>query len=84
MIESKPKLRTFIRYAKVELIPPNPTEIPQVVQGFRNVIRSGLTMKWRQLSVREAWLNYLVSLEVICWFFVGEVIGKRHIIGYDV
>jgi F-type H+-transporting ATPase subunit g len=84
MIGSKPKLRTFIRYAKVELIPPNPTEIPQVVQGFRNVIRSGLTMKWRQLSVREAWLNYLVSLEVICWFFVGEVIGKRHIIGYDV
>jgi F-type H+-transporting ATPase subunit g len=77
-------LRTFIRYAKVELIPPNPTEIPQIVQGFRNVIRSGLTMKWRQLSVREAWLNYLISIEVVCWFFVGEIIGKRHIIGYDV
>jgi F-type H+-transporting ATPase subunit g len=84
MIGSKPKLRTFVRYAKVELIPPNPTEIPQVIQGFRNVIRSGLTMKWKNLSVREAWLNYLVTLEVICWFFVGEVIGKRHIVGYDV
>lgn len=39
---------------------------------------------WKNVTVREAWLNTLVTVEVLCWFYVGEVIGKRHFVGYDV
>jgi hypothetical protein len=33
---------------------------------------------------QEAWLNSLVTAEVVFWFFVGECIGKRSIVGYHV
>ncbi len=33
---------------------------------------------------QEAWINTLVTAEVVCWFFVGECIGKRSLIGYNV
>lgn len=33
---------------------------------------------------QEALLNGLVATEVWMWFYVGEIIGKRGIIGYNV
>ena len=33
---------------------------------------------------QEATVNTLVTFEVICWFFVGEIIGKGVLIGYDI
>jgi len=33
---------------------------------------------------QEAWLNSLVTAEVVFWFFIGECIGKRSIVGYHV
>ena len=36
------------------------------------------------ISVQEATLNTLVAIEVGCWFFVGEVIGKGHLVGYQI
>ena len=32
--------------------------------------------------LQEAVVNTLITVEVICWFFVGEIIGKRGLIGY--
>ena len=84
LTESKPKLNKFVYYAKSELVPPSPADIPQVIQGFNNVVRGARTGAWKKLTVREAWLNTLITVEVLCWFFVGECIGKRKIIGYDV
>lgn len=81
---AKPRLATFARYAKVELVPPNPTEIPEIIRGFNNVLRGFRTGAWRDLSAREAWLNTCITVEVLCWFFVGECIGKRSIRGYQV
>jgi F-type H+-transporting ATPase subunit g len=83
-IESKPKLNTFVYYAKVEMIPPTPAEFPQVAKGFGNLIKGFKTSSWRNLTVKEAWLNTLITVEVMCWFFVGEIIGKRKLVGYDV
>lgn len=33
---------------------------------------------------QEAWLNTLVATEVICWFFIGECIGKGSLVAYKV
>lgn len=81
---SKPRLATFLHYAKVELIPPTPAEIPVALQGFKKIIRSAQTGSFKQLTVKEALLNGLVATEVWMWFYVGEIIGKRNIIGYNV
>nr|BAN20751.1 hypothetical protein [Riptortus pedestris] len=81
---AKPNLATFIRYAKVELTPPSPRDIPAITSGLKNIISSAKTGKWKTVTVREAWLNTLITVEVFCWFYVGEVIGKRHLVGYEV
>ena len=76
--------KIFFHYAKVELTPPMPQELPQVFRGFRNLIAGAKTGAWRNVTMREAWLNGLVTVEVLCWFFVGEIIGKGSLIGYSV
>lgn len=69
-----------MKAALIELTPPTPAELPK---AFRDGLRL-FKGNWRELTVREAWLNTLVTTEVICWFFVGEVIGKGTLIGYQV
>jgi hypothetical protein len=34
--------------------------------------------------VKEATINTIVGLEIFCWFFIGECIGKGSVIGYQV
>ncbi|XP_033119747.1 ATP synthase subunit g, mitochondrial-like [Anneissia japonica] len=81
---SKPRLTKFWYYAKVELAPPFPNEFPQVMKGVQDVVKSATTGKWAQLTVKEAWVNTLVCVEVAFWFFVGEQIGRKSIVGYDI
>ncbi|KAK2576674.1 hypothetical protein KPH14_005335 [Odynerus spinipes] len=82
--EAKPKLKIIQAYARVELIPPTPSEFPAIKKGFSNIINAAKTGRYKELTVREAFLNTLVAAEVYCWFFIGECIGKRHIVGYKV
>ena len=82
--EAKPKLRVAAQYAKVELVPPTIAEIPQIHSSIGKLIHSAKTGAYRDLTVKEAWLNTLVAIEIYCWFFIGECIGKRHLIGYNV
>lgn len=82
--EAQPRFRTFLKYAKVELVPPTPADIPQIKAGIGKLIHGAKSGSWKQTTVKEAWLNTLVTVEVLCWFYVGECIGKRHIVGYDV
>jgi F-type H+-transporting ATPase subunit g len=35
-------------------------------------------------SFQDATINAVVTTEVLCWFFIGECIGKRSLIGYQV
>lgn len=84
MNAAKPGLVRFGRYAKVELTPPTFSDIPAIRSGISRLITSAKTGRYRELTVKEAWLNTLVGIEIWCWFFVGECIGKRHLIGYDV
>ncbi|XP_019869586.1 ATP synthase subunit g, mitochondrial [Aethina tumida] len=82
--EAKPRLDVFVKYAKVELTPPSPADIPQIRAGIGRLISGAKNGTWKNMTVKEAWLNTLVAVEVGCWFYVGECIGKRHIVGYDV
>ncbi|XP_067618675.1 ATP synthase subunit g, mitochondrial [Eurosta solidaginis] len=84
LAEAKPQLNIFMKYAKVELTPPTPGDIPAIRQGIGRLITGARTGAWKKLTVREAWLNTLVAMEVGFWFYIGECIGKRHLVGYDV
>jgi len=82
--KGKPALQTFLKYARVELQPPRFSELSQVRKGFGDLYTATQTQKWRTLTVKEATVNTLITVEVVCWFFVGEIIGKGTHIGYNV
>ncbi|XP_022187874.2 ATP synthase subunit g, mitochondrial [Nilaparvata lugens] len=82
MDAAKPNLATFLRYAKAELTPPSPRDIGRVREGINDIVCGAKNGRWKELTVKEAWLNTLVATEVACWFFVGEVIGRGHFVGY--
>ncbi|KAF7273850.1 hypothetical protein GWI33_013463 [Rhynchophorus ferrugineus] len=71
---TKPKLELFLKYAKVELTPPTPADIPQIRAGIGKLISGAKNGNWKNTTVKDAWINTLVSVEVLCWFYVGEVI----------
>ncbi|XP_050459013.1 ATP synthase subunit g, mitochondrial [Cataglyphis hispanica] len=81
---ARPVLQVWLQYAKVELTPPTLKDIPAIRSGFSRLIQSAKTGRYREVTVREAVINTLVAAEIYCWFFVGECIGKRHLVGYKV
>lgn len=52
VVLSRPKLQTFLKYAKVELRPPSPSEWPEIRKGFQNLIQSAKTGRYRELTVK--------------------------------
>ncbi|XP_077162259.1 ATP synthase F(0) complex subunit g, mitochondrial [Paroedura picta] len=81
---SRPRLATFWHYARVELAPPTPAEVPKAVESMRALARAFRAGRLQQLTVKEALRNGLVATEVLMWFYIGEIIGKRSLVGYDV
>ncbi|KAI0240651.1 ATP synthase subunit g, mitochondrial [Lamellibrachia satsuma] len=81
---TEPRLKEFLKYARVELAPPTAADLPAIQKGFSNLMTAAKTQKWQAVTVKEGFLNSLVAFEVLCWFFIGECIGKRSIVGYQV
>ncbi|XP_017153434.1 ATP synthase subunit g, mitochondrial [Drosophila miranda] len=86
---ARPQLKEFWKYAKVELSPPLPGDFQKLQTAAKSTKNlktgvKGLGGRLGQVTVREAWLNILVTVEVITWFYMGEVIGRRHFVGYKV
>ncbi|XP_025415627.1 ATP synthase subunit g, mitochondrial-like [Sipha flava] len=81
---AKPNLNTFIKYAKVELTPPKLSDLPEVKNEISKIIQTAKSGRWKNITVKDATINSLVAIEVLMWFYVGECIGKRHLIGYDI
>eukprot|EP00088_Acartia_fossae_P067509 TRINITY_DN8434_c0_g2_i1.p1 TRINITY_DN8434_c0_g2~~TRINITY_DN8434_c0_g2_i1.p1 ORF type:complete len:111 (-),score=30.34 TRINITY_DN8434_c0_g2_i1:352-651(-) len=81
---AKPKLSTFVKYAKVELRPPTPAEIPAAISDATVKVANLQKQTFRDWTVKEATINAVVGAEIFCWFFIGECIGKGSIVGYQV
>ncbi|XP_050538446.1 ATP synthase subunit g, mitochondrial-like [Daktulosphaira vitifoliae] len=81
---ARPNLQTFVKYAKVELTPPKLSDLPEIKSEISKIIQTARTGRWKNLTVKEATVKSLVAVEVLMWFYVGEVIGKRSLIGYDI
>merc|ERR1711864_68853 len=81
---AKPRLNTFLRYAKVELAPPSPGELPLAIGDLSVKLANIQKQSFRQWTVKETTVNLVVGAEILCWFFIGECIGKGSLVGYNV
>lgn len=68
----------------MELGPPMPSQMAEVKKGFGNLYRSTMSGKFLDMTATEATKNTLVTVEIACWFFIGEILGRRSLIGYKV
>ncbi|XP_016983820.1 ATP synthase subunit g, mitochondrial [Drosophila rhopaloa] len=92
IVAARPQLEEFWKYAKVELSPPMPADfqkLKKTAESAKNASKKDMKGQLKksgigQVTVSEAWLNVLVTVEVITWFYMGEVIGRRHFVGYKV
>ncbi|KAE9415226.1 hypothetical protein Angca_005054 [Angiostrongylus cantonensis] len=67
---------------KHELAPPKTTDWPAIKADWKKVSDFIQTKQYQQLTVKEFLVYTAVTLEVVFWFFVGEMIGRRYIVGY--
>lgn len=80
----QPHVVTFWNNAKVEMLPPKLSEWPAIKKSFIGLKDAALKGKFLDITVKEATVNTLVAVEIAFWFYVGEVIGRRSLIGYNV
>ncbi|CAB03179.1 putative ATP synthase subunit g 1, mitochondrial [Caenorhabditis elegans] len=69
---------------KHELAPPRSADIPAIKADWAKLQKFIETKQYVNLSIKESLVYSAVALEVVFWFFVGEMIGRRYIFGYIV
>ena len=54
-----PKIQTFVKYAKVELKPPSPSEWPEIRAGFTKLVTAAKNGHWKNTTVKV--IHYITS-----------------------
>ncbi|KAM3966821.1 ATP synthase subunit g, mitochondrial [Aphomia sociella] len=78
------KIQVAKGYYSLEMAPPTANELQKLqadVALVKEFIQSGC---YKFLTMRQAWLLFLIITEIGLWFYLGETIGKMHIVGYKV
>ncbi|CAD5218821.1 unnamed protein product [Bursaphelenchus okinawaensis] len=70
------------KVAERELAPPTMKDLPAIKKDFNALLKAIEAKQYKNLTVREFLVYAAVGVEVICWFFVGEMIGRRNTTGY--
>ena len=72
------------KVVKRELAPPTTKDWPVIQRDFKAVMNAIEKQEYKNYTVAEALVYAAVLLEIIGFFFVGEIIGRRHMWGYIV
>ncbi|XP_032514211.2 ATP synthase subunit g, mitochondrial-like [Danaus plexippus] len=78
------KMRTAKGFYRLEMSVPKVEEMKRIQEDLALVKDFIKNECYKQITVKQAWLLFLVGLEIGLWFFLGETIGKFHIVGYKV
>ena len=81
---AKSKVHLIWGLAKVELRPPSISEMKEAFTIFQGSYCNVANMRFLDYPMSLVLQNILVATEVAMWFFVGEIIGKNGLIGYEV
>ncbi|ELT92520.1 hypothetical protein CAPTEDRAFT_181476 [Capitella teleta] len=85
MTFTRPRAARMWEVARVEMMPPlSAGEIAAAKKSMGVIWHKMWTAGYKNLTVKEAAINSIVCAEIAVWFFLGEMIGRRHIIGYNI
>ncbi|XP_060810693.1 ATP synthase subunit g, mitochondrial-like [Amyelois transitella] len=79
------KIKVIKGFYTLEMAPPvSDNEMKKLFSDLALVKEFIQTGCYKFITVKQAWLLFLVGTEVGLWFYLGETIGKMHIVGYKV
>ncbi|CAJ0936086.1 unnamed protein product, partial [Mesorhabditis belari] len=65
-----------------ELRPPTSSDLPKIKSEWQKLCKDVQSQTYKNFTVRELLVSVAVGMEICAWFFVGEMIGRRNIVGY--
>ncbi|XP_053601180.1 ATP synthase subunit g, mitochondrial-like [Plodia interpunctella] len=78
------KIKVLKGFYTLEMAPPTGNEMQKLQSDLALVKEFIKTGCYKFITVRQAWLLILVGTEIGLWFYLGETIGKMHLVGYKV
>lgn len=65
----KDSVPTIVKYAKVELVPPKPSELKEVGPAIRNIISSYRSKGWKNLTVKVVFNVNIIFTKFTVYFY---------------
>jgi F-type H+-transporting ATPase subunit g len=71
-------------YLREQMQPPRMSQWAEAKQQFRELLQTYSSGAYKQWTMKELFQRSLVAVEVAGFFIIGEMIGRRSIIGYNI